>query len=237
MAADDSNPQWLKATAVGRPRKLSSEAIVNAAIEIADESGAERVSIRALASRLKVQATAIYTHFENLEAIEYAVVEKLLLKVPPLDAGSPIPLKQQLIEHFLGLRSAHVAHPRISTGRIGSPAWNRNAQHLDDVLKQLAARGVDMATAQVAYSALSGVTVLTAALINVHRGEDASTAVRRATASLKAIKANKVLEMMALPESKLAEEERFRNLLGALIDGLLPRAVARAGKVAAGKRV
>ncbi len=230
MAADDVTAPSLRAAAVGRPRKLSAEAIVNAAIEIADESGAERVSIRALAARLGVQATAIYTNFENLEAIEAAVVEKLLLGVPVLNAESPLPLRQQLIEHFVALRDAHIAHPRVSAGRIGSPAWRRNALHLNEMLKQLAAHGVDMATAELAYTALSGVTVMAAVLVNAYRGEDQATAPQRALAALTSIKADQVLRMMSLLDSKQSADEHFRQLLGSLIDRLLPRSVARTGK-------
>jgi len=174
-----------------------------------------------------VQATAIYTHYDSLEEIESAVLDKLLQAVPVPDASLKRPLREQLIDHFVALRSTHALHPRVNTGRIGGPAWVRNALHLEHVLSQLAARGVDMTTAEVAYSALSGVTIMSARFADAYRGDDEATAQRKTAAALKTIQAPHVIQMMSLPDSGGDPEQR---LLGALIDRLLPPSVALGGK-------
>jgi AcrR family transcriptional regulator len=214
---------------VGRPRKLAAEAILQAAQDIIDEQGTDKLSIRALAKRLEVQANAIYTHFDNLDAIEEAVVEKLLNQIPMPDASSKVPLRDQLIDHFVALRAALVLHPEVTTGRVGTPAWLGNARHLDCALAQLTARGVDLSVAQVAYSALSGVTLMSAAQENAHRRADGASDLRKGLAAIKSIQANHLLQLMNLPVMKLPAEQRFRQLVSTLIDQLLPASVAKGG--------
>ncbi len=203
---------------------------------IINEQGASKLSIRSLAKSLGVQTNAIYTHYDNLDAIEEAVVVRLLDQIPLPDAASPEPLRDQLVEHFVALRSALIVHPQVTTGRVGSPAWIANARHLECAFTQLAARGVDMSTAQVAYSALSGVTLMSAAHTNAYRNADEQGDHRHALASLKAGNATQVLKMMELPQMKLPVEERFRRLIGALIDQLLPASVGKGGKKPAARR-
>nr|BFE30981.1 TetR/AcrR family transcriptional regulator C-terminal domain-containing protein [Actinomadura rugatobispora] len=50
-----------------RRRKLSREALVATAIEIADAEGLEAVSIRRIAGELNVRAMSLYTHIERKE--------------------------------------------------------------------------------------------------------------------------------------------------------------------------
>jgi AcrR family transcriptional regulator len=217
-------------TTLGRPRKLTAEAILQATLQIIDEHGMERLSLRSLASRLDVQANAIYTHYDDLDAVVEAVVETLLIDIPVPDAASKTPLRDQLIEYFVALRSAFVRHPRLTIGQVGSPAWIRNAQQLDRVLAQLVARKVDMAVAEVAYNALVGVALMDAAQQNVGRNDDVLANQRKAAAAVKTIAATHVIAMMNLPRLKLPADQRLRQLLGALIDQLLPASVAKGGK-------
>jgi AcrR family transcriptional regulator len=232
---EQNTAQRASAAPVGRPRKLSPDAILRAALDIIDARGSAQLSIRALAKQLGVQANAIYTHFDKLESIEEAVVEKLLAQIPMPDASSPVPLREQLLEHFVALRGALLLHPRVTTSKVGSPAWVGNARHLDCALAQLAARGVDMATAQIAYSALSGVTIMSAMQANFYRHEDEADDRRSAITALKSLHADHLQQMMALPVMKLPPEARFRQLIEALIDRLLPSSVGRGTKTRAKK--
>lgn len=216
--------------AVGRPRKLTAEAIIQAALQIIDQQGAGRLSIRSLAAHLKVQATAIYTHYDNLEIIEDAVVDRLLSEMPMPDASLAKPLREQLIDYFVSMRSAHILHPRLSTvGREGSPAWNRNLQHIDAVLAQLVARKVDLATAEVFCRTLTGVTLLNA-LQETSAAAQSRTTPQKTFAAIKAAGAPLVLEMLSAADPKTSPEDRFRQLAGTLIDRLLPASVAKGGK-------
>ena len=220
---------------VGRPRKLTAEGILEAAIEIIDTEGTDKLSMRSLAKHLEVQANAIYTHYDNLQAVEEAVVDRLLNKIPTPDASRGPPLRDQLIDHFAALRAALVLHPRVTTFDVGSPAWISNARHIDRTLEQLVAQGIDIAVAHVAYTALSGVTLMSAAQANAYRHADVTSDQRKALAALKHIQANHVMQMMSLPSMHLPVEQRFRQLVGNLIDLLLPASVAKPPKKTTGK--
>ena len=215
---------------VGRPRKLTAESIIQAALQIIDLQGADRLSIRSLAAHLKVQATAIYTHYDNLEMIEDTVVDRLLSEMPMPDASLAAPLRGQLVEYFVSMRKAHILHPRLATvGREGSPAWNRNLQHIDAVLAQLLARKVDLATAEVFCRTLTGVTLLSA-LQETSAPAQSRTSPQKTFAAIKAAGAPLVLEMLSAADPKLSAEDRFRQLAGTLIDRLLPASVAKGGR-------
>ncbi|MFI6514055.1 TetR/AcrR family transcriptional regulator C-terminal domain-containing protein [Spirillospora sp. NPDC050679] len=62
----DTDPVWARPPG-GRKPKLTREAIVAAAIEIADAEGLEAVSIRRVAAELGVRAMSLYTHIDRKE--------------------------------------------------------------------------------------------------------------------------------------------------------------------------
>ncbi|MEU1730018.1 TetR/AcrR family transcriptional regulator [Streptosporangium sp. NPDC020145] len=59
-------PVWARETAGRRP-KLTREAIVRTAIEVADAEGLDAVSIRRIATELGARAMSLYTHIERKE--------------------------------------------------------------------------------------------------------------------------------------------------------------------------
>ncbi|WP_280347427.1 TetR/AcrR family transcriptional regulator [Pseudomonas sp. BN414] len=62
---------------VGRPAKLTAEQIVDAAIAIIDDEGAEQLSLRAVAQRLSVTPMALYKHVGNREELELLIAGRL----------------------------------------------------------------------------------------------------------------------------------------------------------------
>ena len=75
----------------GRRRpELTPEAIVAAAIRIADHDGLEAVSIRRIASEIDARPMSLYDHFVNKDALLVAMADKVVGEVlidPPLPAG------------------------------------------------------------------------------------------------------------------------------------------------------
>lgn len=75
-------------TSTGTPRRrtaLTRDAIVDAALELIDERGLDALSMRALGSRLGVEAMAIYRHVPDKRTLLDAVAQRLLSE---LDAGA-----------------------------------------------------------------------------------------------------------------------------------------------------
>lgn len=66
----------------GRPPTISRDAILQAALAIADAEGVRAVSMRAVAERLGVTPMALYRHVGDKQALLDGLIERLLQEVP-----------------------------------------------------------------------------------------------------------------------------------------------------------
>jgi AcrR family transcriptional regulator len=91
---------------LGRPARISREAIVAAGVEV----GLPELTVRAVAERLGVTAAAIYRHVGSRQELETAVGEHLVAAfVPPDDVGQP--LAEYLLDLSRQLRRFAAEHP------------------------------------------------------------------------------------------------------------------------------
>jgi AcrR family transcriptional regulator len=67
---------------------LTREAILDAALDLADERGLAAVSMRAVAQRVGVTAMALYPYIGNKEALLDGLVDRLLASLLPVDGGT-----------------------------------------------------------------------------------------------------------------------------------------------------
>lgn len=65
---------------MGRPR-MRIDRVVEAALEILDEDGADALSMRALARRLDSSTATLYRHFPNRAALVGAVIDRVLAEI------------------------------------------------------------------------------------------------------------------------------------------------------------
>ncbi|MEV6859756.1 TetR/AcrR family transcriptional regulator C-terminal domain-containing protein [Streptosporangium subroseum] len=84
--------------------------VLQAAIELLDEAGLDGLTMRLLASRLGVRASALYRHYPSKQALLDAVVAHLA--TPPAGAASPFegPWDEQLRGVATGIREVMLAH-------------------------------------------------------------------------------------------------------------------------------
>lgn len=97
---------------------LSRESVLQTALRIADRDGIERLTMRALADELGVEAMSIYYHLPNKNAILDGLVEQVFAEIeaevggftPPrsMDASDWSPT---LRERILGARRVLLRHP------------------------------------------------------------------------------------------------------------------------------
>lgn len=66
---------------------LNKSAVVDTALDLLREAGLPGMSMRTLATRLHVQASALYWHFPSKQALLTAVAERVLASVAPVEAG------------------------------------------------------------------------------------------------------------------------------------------------------
>jgi AcrR family transcriptional regulator len=101
--------------------QLSQARIVEAALAVIDERGLENLTMRALAERLDVTATALYYHFENRDALLEAIVEHETSRlVTTRDTSGP--WEQQLRQLLTAMARELTAHPDLGVWIITNQA-------------------------------------------------------------------------------------------------------------------
>jgi AcrR family transcriptional regulator len=132
----------------GRPgprRTLSEQAILDAALALLAERGADGVTIRGVAARVGVAPNAVYTYFPDKAAVLEGLVEQILGRVNHNRFTDPaLPWRDRIQALALELRSEMLAHPGAVRLLLGSPRVGPNAVAVGDTLLSiLADAGLD----------------------------------------------------------------------------------------------
>jgi TetR/AcrR family tetracycline transcriptional repressor len=145
--ATDSPPTRSKR---GRPRSLTEEQIVDAAVHLARSTRLERVSMRELAGELGVPVMTIYNYVPNKEALYDLVSSSVLrgVRVPSPDEGT---WEERLKQLERDVRRALADFPGLSLERGDSTEGARLA---DGVMSILASAGFGPTDAALAFAAL-----------------------------------------------------------------------------------
>lgn len=99
---------------MARAAGLDVDAIVDAALGIADADGLEGLTMRRLSGALRVSPMAIYHHVDGKETLLGLVIDQSLRALPDIDpdaAGDP---GRQLRDFFLALHHLLVRHPALA---------------------------------------------------------------------------------------------------------------------------
>lgn len=126
-----------------RPRNrepLTRARIINAALELGDHAGLEKLSMRALASELGVEAMSLYYHFANRDEILDGLVDRIYKQFPlPVEGRD---WRAELRQRSVGARLALLQHPwaipLLNSRRSPGPATLRQ---LDAVIGCLRSNG------------------------------------------------------------------------------------------------
>ena len=109
---------------VGRPRGSTRERILDVALELFNEQGYDKTSLREISQRLKVTKAALYYHFERkedillelhlrLHALGRQVVERLgVLDPEKVDATAWSELLDEFIDQVIANRDLFILHQR-----------------------------------------------------------------------------------------------------------------------------
>jgi len=135
----------------GKPSDMQQR-IIEAALGLLQQEGLANVSLRKLATKLDLQAPALYWHFKNKEVlVDYmaeAILQKELGDLQPRAEGEP--WQEWLVVHMLRLRKAMLAYPdgaRVVAGAHLYPAVTL-ARSLECGLASLTSDGVSLDTAR-----------------------------------------------------------------------------------------
>jgi AcrR family transcriptional regulator len=137
-------PLWTRPAEVRKPR-LTLEAIVDAAVELADAEGLEAVSIRRVAAVLNVRPMSLYSHIHRKDDLLDLMLDRIAAEVllPDLPRGD---WQEALRAIAHQSRQTALRHPWILRTIGSRPRIGPNAiRHIEQSLAALADLPVDRA--------------------------------------------------------------------------------------------
>ncbi len=151
--------------------QLSRDAIVDAAMELVDAGGLEALSMRAIGSRLGVQAMSLYNHVENKAALIDALHERLILSIN--FSVDKLAWVEALRVCSRAYRQVALAHPQafvlLATRPLTTPA---EVRHVSPVLTLLEQAGFGirqrLLLMNVFFTALNGILLAEVAPVPGH---------------------------------------------------------------------
>jgi len=143
-------PERAPARRRGRPRKLSREGIVTAALALLDREGADALTMRRLGAELGVEAMSLYRHVASRAELLDGVAARLAEEIEPQER--PADWADGLRAFAGEIRALARRHPAAFTlvgiRVLGEPSA---LQPLEDVLASLRAGGFTPTRAIAAY--------------------------------------------------------------------------------------
>jgi AcrR family transcriptional regulator len=122
----------------GPRRALTEDEILDAALTLLDDGGANAASIRGIAAKVGVAPNAVYTYFPDKAAVIKALVERLLGEVDhDVFADQSRPWRERVEALALDLRAHLSAHPGAVGLMVGGPMNGPHALALNERLLEL----------------------------------------------------------------------------------------------------
>ena len=107
------------ARAQGKHAGLTREQVLQAAVRLVDQEGADALSMRRLARELDVEAMTLYHHVGNKHVLEDAIIEHVLAEALPsseaLSSNEPRPTEAGAPWQTVLARYAYALHRALST--------------------------------------------------------------------------------------------------------------------------
>lgn len=144
--------------APGQRVGLTREAVLRAAVVLADREGLKALSMRRLGAELGVEAMTLYHHLPSKDALLDGLVEQLVAGVAAPQFESS--WQESLRSYAVGLRLALLAHPNLVPLVASRPAvTGQNLQVMESALQGLGAAGLEPADALDVLYAVTGFVV------------------------------------------------------------------------------
>ena len=132
-----TNDEQAQPRRIGRPPRLNTNTVVDAAIELADNHGLDELSMPKLARHLGVGTMTVYSYVDNKQDLLDQMAARIFAELAIADGRD---WQTQLEAFFSDFRTAALAHPTLAgllaTGRVTIPA-------VFDILETLLTRMTD----------------------------------------------------------------------------------------------
>ncbi|MGI8336076.1 TetR/AcrR family transcriptional regulator C-terminal domain-containing protein [Actinomadura scrupuli] len=217
--ADGHGPVWTRPKNTGRRPALTREAIVAAAIELADAEGLAAVSIRRVAARLDARAMSLYTHIDRkddlLELIRDEVAGELLL-----EGELPGRWREALTLIARRTRESALRHPwMVDLHAVGGAPGPNALRHVDQSMAALSGLGLNAVVAWRILSAVDHYTLgcVIQEIMQLRRGDQSELLgpyLENVAAS------GDYPHLEPILKNGLPDEQDFERGLGWLLDGI-----------------
>ncbi|MEV5987859.1 TetR/AcrR family transcriptional regulator [Streptomyces sp. NPDC052051] len=143
----------------GQRAGLTRQAVLEAALALADREGLKALSMRRLGAELGVEAMTLYHHIASKDALLDGIVEQIFAEVvPPLFHGAS--WRADLRDYAHALHATLLAHPNVVPLVVSRPATTpRNLSFMENALASLRAAGFPLGRALDVLYAVSGFVV------------------------------------------------------------------------------
>lgn len=115
-----------------RPAQISRTAVLTASLELADEQGLAALSMRSVASRLRVSPMALYRYVGDKQGLLDGIVEQLLVELPLPEPSRP--WRQRLDMLGESLRQTARRHPDVFPLLLQRPTVTPGAVRVRDLV-------------------------------------------------------------------------------------------------------
>ncbi len=132
---------------------LNTERILQAAVDLADRSGLDALTMRRLGAELGVEAMSLYKHVANKREILDGIFELVVAEIELPDTGSE--WKQAMTRRAESAREVLVKHPwAIGLLEAGGDTGPAALRYIDAIVGALRAAGFSLRNAAHAFSLL-----------------------------------------------------------------------------------
>ena len=135
----------------GKKTKLTAEAILAAAVKLADETGVDSLSMRKLAAALGVEAMSLYNHFANKEALLMGMADWAVGEIPRPDPTGD--WQDELRARAHNARTVFLRHPWVIQLLVSLPNMGPNILgYIEATLAVMTGAGIDLIEADHAWN-------------------------------------------------------------------------------------
>lgn len=198
-------------------RDLTIGEVIDRAIEIAQAEGERGLTMRRVADACEVTPMALYHHVENKEALLTAIVDRVVADAIGDFGSGDRPWREDLTTFLCRFRQGLIDHPTAAQVFLRRPILSESLARMTELMFGAFARG-GLVGAQLA-EATDAVVLLSIGSV----ANDLSRPPEIRHALLQQLPANETPRLRAgIDEySHRDTEQRFRQALGWLLDGLL----------------
>jgi AcrR family transcriptional regulator len=120
---------------MGRPARIDRDAVLGAALAIADAEGLDAVTMGAVAERLEVTPMALYRHVASKADLLDGLVERLLTELPVQPQTPGTGWSERLAAAARATRVSARRHPAVFPLLLQRPATTVSARRVRDAIE------------------------------------------------------------------------------------------------------